>query len=689
MPVSVRTLCRSCSAACGIVVDVERGGASGEDRVLRVRGDAANRRSQGYLCPKGASLPDFHHRATRLERPRLRGRPATWDETLDDLAARLDRLRRAGGPDAIALYQGTGAVSDSLALPAIGRFVAGLGTRQLYTAATVDVAPALRAGELVAGFAQPWPVWRPEDPDGRLALLIGFNPALSHGYLTLLPNATERLRAYRARGGALWVADPRRTRTARLADHHLAPRPGSDAILLAWLVRQALGAARDEANGTDRARALARCTTAADRDALARALAPLTLERVTNETGLPGASIEALVQAIRAAGRIAVVAGTGIMLGRDALLCEWLRWALLIATDSLDRAGGMAFDPGVLTRFEQTGVPIAPPEGWIGPGPRSRPELPRLLDQHPCVALVDEIEAGNVRALFVAGSSPLTAFPEPERLRRAFARLDALVVLDVAETPLAAMATHVLPATGQLERTDLVVETQAAIAPAVVPPVASRRPMWWILAALAARLGFDGLGEGLTPDRTRDEDLVARAAASARGGAAALLAAGPDGIDPTWPVGWIRERVLPEGRFRLVPPGLLDRLQTRIARPPATAPFRLIAARQRTRTNATPYMSPARSPDAPRLALHPEDARTLGVDARDAVEITSASGKLVAPVALDPDLLPGTVSLAHGWFETNVCALTSSRDDVDPLTGQPSMTGLPVRIARVATPGRA
>ncbi len=683
----IRTLCRSCSAACGIVVETERGGPGDaqSERVVSVRGDPRNPRSRGYLCPKGASLAEFHHREGRLEHPRLRGRRSSWNECLDDLGATLTRLRSEQGADSIALYQGTGAVSDSLGLPAIQGLLSGLGTQQFYTAATVDVAPALRAAEMVCGFFHPWPVWVPEEPASRLAILIGWNPVLTHGYLTLLPNPSERVRDYRRRGGEVWVIDPRHTRTAQLADRHLAPRPGTDAILLAWLVREVLAAAATPATGQND---FARLTRAEDRDALTHALANLTLERVSRETGLAERDIQDLVAAIRRAGRINVVAATGVTLGRDGLLCEWLRWALLIATDSLDREGGMWFNPGVLTRYEETGLftAPAPPEGRIAPGPRSRPELSRILDQHPCVALVDEIEAGHIRALFVAGSSPLTAFPEPARLRKAFARLDALVALDIMETPLTAMATHVLATTGQLERADLVSETQTAYAPAAVAPVAERKPMWWILSELGRRLGIDVLGDGLDPATTSDEALVRRLAKTARGGPDALLAAGSDGIDPPRVYGWVRERALPNGRFRLVPPGFLERLRARLAQPLADEGFMLVSSRQLTRTNSTPYMSPVKSPEAPTLHLHPEDATALEFAAGSRVEVKSAAGSLEAVLELDRNLRRGVVSVAPGWFDANVGQLTSSHLEIDPLTGQPPMTGIAVRLTSAQAP---
>lgn len=682
----VRTLCRSCSAACGIVVDVE--GARGSEQVMGVRGDPQNIRSHGYICPKGASLSEFHHRSDRLEQPLLSGSPVDWDRCLDDLATRLANLRDRFGADSIAVYQGTGAVSDSLALPAIQALVGGLGTSQFYSAATVDVAPALRAAEMVCGFFSPWPVWLPEDPAGRLALLIGWNPALSHGYLTMLPNPAERMRAYRSRGGQIWLLDPRRTRTARLADRHLALRPGSDAILLAWLIRELM------ASG-DGLEDFERYTRPADRARLAEVLVDSSLEQTVLETGLAEVELVELLAAIRAAGRIAVVAGTGVTLSRDALLAEWLRWVLLIVTGSLDREGGMWFNPGYLTRYEQVSPVCAPETGWVGRGPRSRPELPRILDQNPCVALVDEIEAGHVRALIVAGSSPLTAFPEPARLRAALGKLDALVAIDIIATPLTAIATHVLPATGQLERADLVQETHTMVAPAAVAPVAGRRPMWWMLAQLGRRLDLDLL-DGIDPDRTSDLSLIRRMAGAGRESVDSLFAAGPDGLRPPRIYGWVRERALPEGRWRLLPPGLLERLALRLKASTATSTangaassadahgFVLVCSRQLTRTNSTPYMSLKKSPDTPSLHLHPHDALSLGVREGGSVIVRSDVGRVAANVKLDSDLRPGVVSMSHGWFEANVSHLTSSSIDVDPLTCQPPMTGIPVRIRAIA-----
>jgi anaerobic selenocysteine-containing dehydrogenase len=665
----VKTSCRCCSAACGIVVET-RG-----DDIVKVRGDPDDTRSGGYLCPKGASLPYFHHHPQRLRQPQLFGSDADWTRCLDDLARRIAAAVAAQGPDSIGFYQGTGAVMDSLGVAMLARFIERLGSSQFYCAATVDVAPAMRAAELVSGSWELHPVWLPEDEHSRLALYLGSNPLVSHGYLSIMPDPQHRIRRFQQRGGQLWVVDPQRTKTAALADRHLAIRPGTDAILLAWLVRELLAAKAPAAD-------FERLTSAADRAGLRAAVAPFTLDFAAPAVGIEPADLLALRDQIIAAGRLAVVSGTGITFGPDALVTEWLRWVLLIVTGSLDRPGGMWFNPGWLAALEQREWLPPGPAGKLGPGPRSRPELHRLLDQNPCVALADEIESGQLRVLLVAGGSPLTAFPEPARTAAALMKLDALAVIDLVQTPLLPLASHVLAVAGQLERADILVETRTLYAPSVVKPIGECKPTWWILAQLGRRLGFDIL-DGLDPDRATDELLLQRLAAGGRDGPAALFAAGPQGLEPPHLYGWVSAKALPEGRWRLLPPALPQRLAAWLNARPQRRPLQWVNSRQLTKTNTTRYLPPGKSRELPQLRIHPEDAAAFGIIDGDRVRLDSDAGHLHADARLDGNLRPGVVALPHSWWDTNVCQLTSARETVDPLTGQPQMTALAVSLQRV------
>jgi anaerobic selenocysteine-containing dehydrogenase len=669
----VSTVCRCCSAGCAIIVTAEGG------RVVDVKGDKDNPRTHGYICPKGHSLGYFHHRPDRLDFPLLAGRRAGWDECLDDLGGRLRALIARHGPDSVGVYQGTGAVSDTVGLPVIERFIRKIGSEQFHTAATVDVAPALRAGDMVCGTWFLYPVWIPEDEDNRLAIYLGSNPAVSNGYLTMLPDPQRRIRAFRKRGGQLWVIDPRRTQTAALADHHLAIRPGADAFLLAWLVRELLAEGADQAD-------FARMTEAGERERLHAAVQPFTLELACSVTGLEAGALRGLLAAIRSSGRCAVVAGTGITFGEHALLTEWLRWVLLIVTGSLDRRGGMWFNPGWIYPLErQEKWTHSPPEGLLGRGPGSRPELPSVFGQRPAIAIVDEIEAGTLKALLVCGSNPLTAFPDPARTEAALRSLEVLVSIDVVHTPITSMATHVLPSAGQMERADFVAEVSTSYAAAVVPRAAERRPMWWMLRELGRRLGVEVL-KGLQADASSDDQVIRYLTAHSRDGGDALIAAGSAGLTPPRLYGWLREKGLPGGRWRLTPPGMIERLVA-LGRPRQAAEgpgLLLVNARQLSRTNSTPYVAPGVSRDLPVLRIHPLDGTRHGVGEGDRAEVQSPFGKLCATVRLDEHLRPGVVTLSQGWHEANVARLTSASVGVDPLTTQPQMNALPVSLRPVA-----
>jgi anaerobic selenocysteine-containing dehydrogenase len=120
-----------------------------------------------------------------------------------------------------------------------------------------------------------------------------------------------------------------------------------------------------------------------------------------------------LCEAVRAApGPVAIETGTGVTMTADAAnVTQWLAWALMILTGSMNRPGGIWFHPGFAYQLEAFELPISPPDGSFGPGPRSRPGTQSFMGEWPCAALPDEIEAGNIRAVLNLGGSLLTSFP--------------------------------------------------------------------------------------------------------------------------------------------------------------------------------------------------------------------------------------------------------------------------------------
>ncbi len=409
--------------------------------------------------------------------------------------------------------------------------------------------------------------------------------------------------------------------------------------------------------------------------------ARFTLERAAVAADVELEQLEHLLADIRAhPGQLNLIAGTGVQMSGDGILVAWLRWVLLILNGSLDKADGMHFHDGLMPR----GRPVNP-DAKVRPGPSSRPDVPRVVHQVPMVALVDEIEAGNLRALIVCGGNPIAACPEPERMRAALRRLDVLVVIDVNDAEIAELATHALPATGQLERSDISmfsqvsVESRVQFTPAVVEPVADRKPVWWILGHLARRLGGDVL-PGADLDAMNDIDYLRGMLAASPIDADTVFANGPHGTLVPVEVGWIRESFLRDGRWQIAPQVMLERLADH--EPPG--PGLLLAPRREMGwSNSVRY---DHHKDEPVVRMHPSDIDAAGVHADERCVLASAHGSVEVMVVADERVRRGVVSMTHGR-DASPGSLTSSVVGVDPLTAMPRASGLAVTVTGSGTSG--
>jgi len=664
--VAHRTFCRWCPSLCGVIVGVR------ENRVAWVRGDPDHPLSRGYTCPKGRGLGEWHHHPARLDQPVLAGTTVNAADMLDELAAQLRAIVDQSGPDSVGIYHGTAAFFDA-SRGVADAFMAAIGSQSRYTSLTIDCPSKPLVSELVAGHRL-----MPMIDVGRtsLVLLIGTNPVVSHGQNLGWPDPVVRLRAL-ARAGELWVVDPRRTETARLATRHLAPRPGTDDAMLAWLVRELL---RDGADHEYLAH------NAQQVEELAHAVEPFDLGRVSGTCDIPEADLLELLAAIRRAGRIAATTGTGTSMGPTANTTEWLTWALLVVTGSYDRPGGMWFNPGYFAQLDRK--ELAASDGRSGPGPASRQDLPRRNDQWPCAALVDEIEAGHLRALFNVGGNPISAFPQPARLRRALGKLDALIVLDVVENEMSQVATHVLPTTGQLERADLPLWLnlmQPAVfgqyTPAVFSSTEGRQPLWWWFGQIGRRLGLDVLPGGRDPDHISDDDVLAPIADASRSDFTTLRSRALGHVADTCAFGWVHD-ILPDGGWRLAPPELVAQL---VADRPSTGLVMIPRRQIRHLNSGLRDIGAAGITDQPDVLVNPGDARVFGIKNGAAIRVTSPAGSVVGVARIAEGIRAGSVSVPHGFDAPYVGELVSDTERVDPLTGMVLQSGLPVRIETVTS----
>jgi anaerobic selenocysteine-containing dehydrogenase len=691
--------CPLCEATCGVAIEVDG------DRVTGIRGDDADPLSRGYLCPKGTALADLHHDPDRLRRPLVRDgatwREVPWDDALALVADRLRDIRTRHGHDAVAVYQGNPTVHN-LGLLTYGQlFLRKLGTKNAYSSTSLDQLPHMLAALTMFGEQVLLPVPDLDRTDCFLAL--GANPLASNGSIMTAPDVKARLKAVRARGGAVIVVDPRRTETAALADQHVAIRPGGDAAFLLSLLHVWFG------SKLARPGRLAAITDGLDR--LAAIAADFPPERTAAMTGVPTATLVALAGRLIAAQRPVIYGRLGVCTQRFGGLAAWLCYAANVVLGSLDAPGGLMFSTPAVDV-----VPLARTLGFDGGFDRWRSRvrgLPEFGGELPAVTLVDEIETpgpGQVRALITSAGNPVLSAPGGPRLERALAGLEFMVSIDPHLNETTRLAHVILPPTSILERTDydlafaaFAVRNVARYSKAVFARGPEQRHDWEIYAELAARLFAPRLVRDLAvraaravpPERILDLGLrvgphklsLAKLAAAEHG-----LDLGP--LEPRLP-GRLRTR---DRRIVLVPPIYerdLARLRAALAAP--VDDQLVLIGRRDLRSNNSWMHNSARLVKGPArctLKIHPTDAAARGLTDGALAQIASPVGAVVAPVEVTDELAPGVVSLPHGWGHhrpgtrltiAGAHAGVSVNDvldpaAVDPLTGTAILSGQPVTV---------
>ena len=664
-----RSYCRICTSMCGIVVEMEG------PKVLRVRGDRDHPVTRGYVCPKGTALPKMHHHPQRLERPLVKAggsfQPASWDSCLDDLTTRLRKTIDQHGPASVGIFFGSGVGMDAAGYRMAQALHAAIGTPARFSPLTIDGTAKTLVASLVGGFPGFSP--RPDYDNVNLVIYIGINPMVSHGHTIAMPNPALTIRAT-ARRGEVWVIDPLHTETAGFASRHIAPRPGTDYAILAYLVREVLREGADQ-------EVLARATV--DSDVLRAAVEPFNLEHAADVAGLPAEELTTLLASVRRAGRLAVETGTGVTMSVGANLTQWLSWVLMIVTGSMNRPGGVWFHPGFVNQLDGGALPVI--TDIFGPGPTSRPELRSIAGDWPCAALPDEINAGHIRAFLNLGGNLIRSFPDANVLRPALQKLDVFATLEIIANETTALSTHVLPTKDQLERPDLALwdflspRVNAQYTPVVVNPVGERRSTWWVLAQIIRRLGHQPPATPAADDEEADNVMLAAVTERARCRFTDLVEKRYAETSHELPAPWVDAHIERLGGWRLAPSSLLEQLssvsgaQARERSGPQS--LSLIPRRQRRHLNAQFLFlgSPAD------VLLHPTDALAAGVVDGQQVIVRSDRGEIVGTAHVDPTIRPGVVSVPHGHEHANVNFLTSTRD-IDPLTGMTRYSGFRVTV---------
>jgi anaerobic selenocysteine-containing dehydrogenase len=685
--------CTLCEAACGVVLEVEH------DRVISVRGDPDDPMSRGFVCPKVVGMQEIHEDPDRLRRPlvRERGRlrEASWDDAMARAATGLRRVRRRHGRDALGVYQGN-PTAHNLSLLTLGQLVLRtLRTKNLYSASTADQIPHMRAAHEMFGHLVLMPV--PDIDRTDFWLVVGANPMVSNGSIMTAPNVPRRIDALKARGGKLVVVDPRRTETAARADRHLFLRPGADALFFAAMIHVVF-----EESLTRGASGPHLAGVAELRDAC-RAFAP---ERVAARTGIAADDLRRLARDFARAKSAAPYARLGTCHQEHATLASWLAYALAAVTGNLDRPGGLMWTTPAVDF-----VVVADRFGLAGLGRyASRVRgLPEIGGELPVAALAEEIEAGHVRALLTSAGNPVLSAPNGARVDRALAKLDFMVSVDPYLNETTRHADVVLPPCSPLARPHydvalnaFAVRNVAKWVDAPLPRASGERDDGDILFELGLRLRLGRAG-GVVARRARHAvtaerlvDLGLRAGPHRL--SVAKLRAQPHGIDlgvlePRLP-GILRNA---DRRVQLAPEACLRELPALRATLDEAPPELVIVGRRHLRSNNS-WLHNARllvkGPPRCTLLVHPTDAAARGLVHGARARVATARGAVVAIVEITDAIMPGVVSLPHGWGHDREgvrlevarahagVSLNDLTDDrrVDRLSGNAALSGVPVTL---------
>lgn len=671
--VSIRSHCRICTNQCGIVVDV-----AGGDTITRVKGDFANPISEGYTCPKGRAVGRQHHHPDAITHPMMQAADGSletvdWDACLDDLAARLKRVIDEHGPGSVGFYFGSGLGMDAAGFRmgeafynALGQL--GAGPLPKFSPLTIDGTAKVLVNSLVGGF--PGLSGKTDNENVDMLLYVGVNPVVSHGHNTGMFSPPTWIRAA-AKRGEVWTIDPLRTETAKFSTRHVAPWPGKDYAILAWLVKEVIeGGPMAPAQPVQGLEALKEALKGYDRTTAARI------------AGVSEADLDDLLAAIRRHGGVTVETGTGVTMSEGANLSHWFATLLNILTGRMNRKGGVWFHPGFILQYDSFELPLM--DNPFTPGAPTMPEVNGIIGDWPCAALPGEIEAGNIRALVNLGGSIVRSFPDANVLVPALEKLDTFVSLEVVANETTALSTHVLPTRDQTERPDISFwdtlsgSLSMLYSPQVVEPLGERRSAWWILSQLMARMDLP-LPENL-PDRSdpdADDAMLARQMAGARCTFEELKDAGQVRLPLEFPGRWVDAHFDRIGGWRLTPAPLLETWAEVHASDQAESPppLRFISRRQRRKLNAS--LSFLGSPAD--IILNPQDAARHDIDHGDLVRVTTERGEIRLTANIDDAIRPGVASIPHGHESANVNLLTSV-EKVDPMTGMVLYSGIPISV---------
>ncbi|NRH29071.1 molybdopterin oxidoreductase family protein [Pseudomonas sp. MS19] len=690
--------CHLCEAICGLTIETAPA-EDGSERIVSIKGDAQDTFSRGHICPKAVALQDIQNDPDRLHRPMRRvgseWQAIEWDEAFTLVAERLSEIQMRYGKNAVGIYQGNPSVHNYGLMTHSNYFLGQLKTRNRFSATSVDQLPHHLTSYLMYGHGLLIPI--PDIDNTDFMLILGGNPLASNGSIMTVPDVEKRLKAIKARGGKFVVVDPRRSETAAIADQHVFVRPGQDAALLFGLLNTLFSE-----NLTRQSH-----LQIAGIEQVKTAIADFTAEAMSVRCGVPAQTIRQLARDFASAEKAVCYGRMGVSTQAFGTLCQWLVQLINMVTGNLDSVGGaLCTEPAVDLVAATSG-------GHFNVWQSRVSGLPEYGGELPVAALAEEMLTegeGQIRAMITVAGNPVLSTPNGRQMEQALDGLEFMLSIDFYINETTRYADLILPPTGPLEHDHydttfnmFAVRNVTRFNQPVLAKPAGALHDWEIFVGLAKAFA-EKTDAQLKPTMAPSQMINMGLRAGAYGDRSAhklslqTLADHPHGLDlgPLKPnlAGRLKTA---DKHINAAPEVILADLQRFAAEPVPAENQLLLIGRRHVRSNNSwmhNYHRLVKGKPRHQLLMNSADMAARGLTDNQRVRVRSRIGQIEVEVVASEDMMPGVISLPHGWGHArpgvqlatateqpgaSANDLTDERQ-LDKLSGNAALNGVPVEV---------
>ena len=671
----VKSLCGMCPIHCGIDVYTKNG------MIAKIKPQPEH--FAQLLCIKGAAWTEMFYHPERLLRPKVKvgggWKFISWDKALDDISQKLLDIKNKYGPESLAIYHGAGyAMSDTEAM--IHRMANAFGTPNVLGTSGLCMGATFSAGKLTFGN-----IVMPSFGDSRCILLFGYNPSASS-----LPAERTIQRRKQAGETKLIVVDPRTTPLARMADIHAKLRPGTDGALALGMLNIIIS------EGLYDKEFVTKWTLGFDK--LSERVKEYPPQLVAKTTWIPVETIIQMARMYATNKPASLYSGVGAEQNTNSLQTARAILSLIAVTGNYEVKGGNRAH-----RYFNFARPTTDKQQLMRPAVGA--EKYPLLWQHHRMAHwsvftegINRDKSYPIRVLLVFGGNPAMNFPDANKMREAFKKLELLVVHDNFMKGTGPLADYVLPMAGYLECTEVFSHIGL---PFIALQNQATEPMGecWSIAKFVTELGKRlGLKQYFNwgTEEERLNDLL-----SPQGVTVEQLREKPGGVFYTGRTRRAYERdgfPTPSGRVELYSstlgklgydplPAFNEPAESPLSQPDLAGEYPLVlttGARLIAYTHSYEHNMPSlrRMEPFPKVEISPQTAACLGIKDSEYVIVETQRGSIKVKACLTDDIIAGIVQITHGWSQANVNELTDS-EQRDLILGYPTLRGLLCRIRKV------